>query len=578
MDLTAPDADAIHLEFDTPQGVRELELKREGDLWPIRASLSGQRFRVRVRRGQSINHVIHPYADGIWDLPWGQTPSTPYWQSFVDHRFDWGEDTPPRHAWNGSVIYECHIRNYTSQQGGGTYADLIDKLDYIKSLGVTAVELLPVWHFSETDNPRTNPDTGLPLNNVWGYQPLSFFALKGGYARDPNPQATADEFKSLVKAAHERELEVVLDVVFNHTGQIDNAFSQPGWDWLQQDVYLRRDRDILDFTGCGNTFGANSPQGANYIIESLKHWVDNYHIDGFRYDLAGTLYRGPQGELDPHPLVVRKIMNDPLLCRCKHMFEPWDIGHQITDHVPREIATWDDQFRDSVRRYINFGDDPQSVEWALRGDSKRISFIACHDGFTARDVVSYSNKHNHANGEHNTDGHDHNFASNHGSEGGDQDPALQARRLQQVKSMLLLNLLAPTTPLICAGDECFRTQFGNNNGYCLEGAAGEMDWHDVARHAELVNFTRTTLSIRRQHQSIISQGWRLVATSPELDQFQCGPLHLYRNKSDKIIRLPNEKNRLHLMDTSSLHRTHAKGQECRLMPSSTALRLDTASA
>jgi glycogen operon protein len=435
--------------------------------------------------------------------------------------FDWQGDQPLRVPWASTVIYELHVRGYTIDPSAGaahpgTYRALIPRIGHLRDLGVTAVELMPVQEFDEDDSPRVNPHTGERLRNFWGYDPVSFFAPKASYASVRGDGAQSLEFKEMVRAFHRGGLEVLLDVVFNHTGEgdehgptsslrgIDNAI----YYWLADDR-----RRYRNFTGTGQTINASHPVVRDLILDALRYWVMEMHVDGFRFDLASVLGRDARGHLVADAPLLERIAEDPILRDTKLIAEAWDVAgaYQVGSFSQRRWAEWNGRFRDDVRRFWR-GDEGMRGQFASRlcgsadlyatsgkGPECSINFVTSHDGFTLNDVVSYSRKHNEANGEGNRDGSDEGFSANWGIEGPSDDPAVEALRLRQIKNFILTLALSRGVPMLLGGDEFRRTQRGNNNAYCQDNATSWIDWSLADRHAELVRFVTQAFAFRRDH-------------------------------------------------------------------------------
>jgi glycogen operon protein len=436
-------------------------------------------------------------------------------------RYDWEGDLPLKRPFTENVIYELHVRGFTRHASSGvapakrgTYAGLIEKIPYLKDLGVTAVELLPVFQFDPQDAPQGRV-------NYWGYQPVSFFAPHHAYSSRKEPLGVIDEFRDMVKALHRAGIEVILDVVFNHTsegGQDGPTLSYRG---LANDFYYILEQDksrYADYTGCGNTLNANQPIVRRLIQDSLRYWVTQMHVDGFRFDLASILSRDEAGRPLPNPPVLWDIESDPLLAGTKLIAEAWDAAglYQVGSFVGDTWQEWNGRFRDDVRRFLK-GDDGTVSRVAARllgspdiyGHEERepeqsINFVTCHDGFTLNDLVSYNYKHNEANGENNRDGSDDNLSWNCGTEGPTDDPPIEALRNRQVKNFFVLEMLAAGTPMLLMGDEVRRTQAGNNNAYCQDGEISWFDWSLLDRHADIHLFVKL-LSAFRQRRDIVAE-------------------------------------------------------------------------
>ncbi len=435
--------------------------------------------------------------------------------------YDWQGDTPLRRPFAQTIIYELHVRGFTkhpssgvSPERRGTYAGLVEKIPYLVDLGVTAVELLPVFQFDAQDAPPG-------LVNYWGYAPVSLFAPHVAYSSRSDPLGALDEFRDMVKALHRAGIEVILDVVFNHTaegGEPGPTLSMRGFDCP---TYYMLDTEgrFADYSGTGNTLNANQSVVRRMIIDSLHYWVDVMHVDGFRFDLASILSRGEDGEPLPTPPVLWDIESDPVLAGTKLIAEAWDAAglYQVGTFVGDSWKEWNGKFRDDVRAFLR-GDPGMVPRLAdrllgspdLYGDTPRepeqsINFVTCHDGFTLADVVSYDRKHNEANGEDNRDGADHNFSWNCGVEGPTDDPEIEALRLRQIKNFLAVNLLSLGAPMLTMGDEVRRTQRGNNNAYCQDNDISWFDWTNVNRHAEIHRFVKMLIRIRAIRESVSTQ-------------------------------------------------------------------------
>jgi len=428
-------------------------------------------------------------------------------------QFDWEGDAPLNHRWASTVIYEMHVGGFTRHPSSGvaperrgTYAGLIEKIPYLQSLGITAVELMPVFQFDEQDAP-----TG--LKNYWGYQPVSFFAPHSGYSLRKDSFGPVDEFREMIKALHRAGLEVILDVVFNHTAE--GAADGPticfrGFD---NDVYYILDQDrsrYCDYTGTGNTLNTNQPVVRRMILDSLRYWVEEMHVDGFRFDLASILSRDEMGRPMQDPPVIWDIETDPVLAGTKLIAEAWDAGglYQVGSFVGNAWKEWNGKFRDDIRSFMR-GDNGSvtkipdrliaspDVYGPEKWQQKRsINFVTCHDGFTLNDLVSYNVKHNESNAEGNRDGTNDNLSWNCGFEGPTDDANIEALRNRQVKNFLTLTLLAQGTPMLLMGDEVRRTQRGNNNAYCHDDETSWFDWTLLERHGEVCRFVERLVSHR----------------------------------------------------------------------------------
>jgi isoamylase len=484
----------------------------------------------RVLRYDRTKVLIDPYSKAVVGLEtWGETRAPKgrlerLRSRVVDEEFDWGHERPLEIPLADSVIYELHVRGFTRHprsgvEHPGTFRGLVEKIPYLQELGVTAVELMPVTEFEESDNPRRNPRTGMPLRNYWGYQPVSFFAPKASYSRDGGPGESVRAFKEMVKALHEAGIEVILDIVFNHTAEGDERGATFSWRGLDNPTYYLLDPEgrYLNYSGCGNTLNCNHPVVRFMILAALRYWVTEMHVDGFRFDLASILGRGRDGEVLPNPPILEAIAADPVMAHVKLIAEAWDAaGLYQVGRFPSwgRWAEWNGRFRDEVRRCVK-GDPGMSGLLATRlaGSSDlyrsshrapfhSINLVTSHDGFTLRDLVSYNEKHNEENGEGNADGQNDNLSWNCGAEGPSSDPEVNALRARQTRNFLTLLLLAQGVPMILAGDEMGRTQGGNNNAYCQDDETSWLDWSLLETNAELFRFTARLVRFRRSHPSL----------------------------------------------------------------------------
>ena len=428
--------------------------------------------------------------------------------------YDWEGDEPLRRSSAQTIIYEMHVRGFTrhpssgvGEKTRGTFAGLIEKIPYLQQLGITAVELLPVFQFDAQDCPPGKV-------NYWGYAPVSFFAPHQAYSSRQDPLGPVDEFRDMVKALHRAGIEVILDVVFNHTAEGGQDGPTLCFRGLDNTAYyiLEEDRaGYANYTGTGNTLNANHPIVRRMIVDSLRYWVEEMHVDGFRFDLASILARDPSGQPIPNPPVLWDIDTDPALAGTKLFAEAWDAAglYQVGSFIGDSWKEWNGRFRDDVRAFFR-GEPGSAARVADRlvgspniyGHEEReaeqsVNFVTCHDGFTLNDLVSYNDKHNEANGEDNRDGADDNRSWNCGVEGPSDDPAVEKLRNRQVKNFLAVTLLSLGMPMILMGDEMRRTQFGNNNAYCQDNEISWFDWTLVEKHADVLRFV-TLLNARRR--------------------------------------------------------------------------------
>ncbi len=430
-----------------------------------------------------------------------------------DTSFDWGNDTQLCTPAGETIIYELHVRGYTTHSSSnikqkGTYLGLCEKIPYLKELGITAVELLPVYEFEETGIGSIDPETGEHLLNFWGYDPINFFAPKASYASDGRNGKQIDEFKTMVREFHKAGIEVILDVVFNHTAEgakDGHTFNYRGIDNPTYYIIDPETGEYKDYTGCGNTVNCNDPVVRDMIINALHRWVNDMHVDGFRFDLASILGRGENGEVLSNPPILERIAYDPVLANTKLIAEAWDAAglYQVGSFPAYDRwAEWNGKFRDDIRCYVKSDSgkvgalaqrlmgSPDVYRKSGRSPFYSVNFITCHDGFTLRDLVSYDQKHNERNGEGNRDGGNDNNSWNCGIEGESNDPAIETLRLKQQKNMAFLLLVSDGVPMIMAGDEFGRTQKGNNNAYCQDNEISWVDWTLLEKNRGLFRFFR----------------------------------------------------------------------------------------
>jgi glycogen operon protein len=435
-----------------------------------------------------------------------------------DSAYDWQGDAPLGHPFARTVIYEAHVRGFTRHASSGvaprrrgTYAGLVEKIPYLVDLGITAVELMPVFQFDPQDAPPG-------LTNYWGYAPVSFFAPHAAYASGQQPLGVLDEFRDMVKALHRAGLEVILDVVYNHTAEGDEdgpCLSLRGLD--NATYYILEDGGrYANYSGCGNTLNANQAVVRRLILDSLRYWVQVMHVDGFRFDLASILSRDEHGRPLAKAPVLWDIESDPVLAGTKLIAEAWDAAglYQVGAFAGDHWKEWNGHFRDDVRSFVR-GDpgmvpaladrlmgSPALYAAAPREPAQSINFVTSHDGYTLHDLVSYNDKHNLANGEGNRDGSNHNLSWNCGVEGATDDPDVLGLRQRQVKNLLAINLLSLGTPMLLMGDEMGRSQQGNNNAYCQDNPLSWLDWTLLQQHAELHRFVRGLIRVRNLRESV----------------------------------------------------------------------------
>ena len=533
---------------------------RTGDLWHvwIKGITYGQLYAFRVdgpylpEEGHRFNRhrlLLDPYSTALlgtsrWDFnrALGFDSSSPLkdltpcpednaaWSPkslLTDYRFDWDGDRPLKVAWADTIIYETHVRGLTIHPSSGvkrpgTFLGVIEKIPYFKELGITAVELMPVQEFKEGELVVRNPFTGESLRNYWGYNTVAFFAPKESYGAGSAPGCQVREFKTMVRELHKAGIEVILDIVLNHTAEGDELGPTLNFRGIENSIYymLKSDRRLYrNYSGCGNTLNCNHPVVRSYILDCLRYWVIEMHVDGFRFDLASVLGRDEKGDVLSNPPLLETIAEDPILRDVKLIAEAWDAGgaYQVGSFPGQRWSEWNNRFRDDIRRF--WRGDPGMVPLLatricgsadLYQDNRKvpmnsINFITCHDGFTLHDLVSYSAKHNEVNGEDGRDGENLNYSENYGAEGETGAPIIQATRLRQIKNMLATLCISRGVPMIFGGDEFRRTQGGNNNAYCQDNEVSWYDWSLLNKHYELFRFTREMLAFRTRHQVLRAQ-------------------------------------------------------------------------
>jgi glycogen operon protein len=428
-------------------------------------------------------------------------------------KYDWEGDVPLQRPFATTVIYEMHVAGFTRHPTSGvtpklrgTYAGMIEKIPYLQDLGITAVELLPVFQFDRRDCPPG-------LVNYWGYSPVSFFAPHAAYSSRQDPLGPVDEFRDLVKALHRAGIEVILDVVYNHTAEGNADGPTLCFRGLANEIYYMLDKDraqYANYSGTGNTLNANQPIVRRMIVDSLRYWVAEMHVDGFRFDLASILARDEAGRPLESPPVLWDIESDPVLAGTKLIAEAWDAAglYQVGTFIGDSWKEWNGRFRDDVRGFVkaDLGMVPRLVQRVLgspdiyghegREPEQSINFVTCHDGFTLNDLVSFNGKHNEANGENNRDGSDDNFSWNCGIEGPTDDAEMELLRRRQIKNLIVILLMSVGTPMLQMGDEMRRSQRGNNNAYCQDSDVSWLDWSLLDRHREIYRFVRTLIAQR----------------------------------------------------------------------------------
>ena len=475
--------------------------------------------------------LMDPYAKAIGGRDvWGAEPD---WKNVYQHRarvlqddFDWEDDRALETPVEDLIIYELHVRGFTQHPSSGvkhrgTFAGIREKIPYLKELGVNCVELMPIHEFDEFENSRVSKATGQRLMNYWGYSNVGFFAPKAGLAATGKLGMQADELKTLIKDLHKNGIEVILDVVFNHTAEGNEHGPYISYRGIDNKTYyiLTPEGYYYNFSGCGNTLNCNNPIVRNMILDCLRYWAADYHVDGFRFDLASILGRDQNGAPMHSPPLLETLAFDPILGKCKLIAEAWDAGglYQVGSFPSwGRWAEWNGKYRDDARKFLKgepgqagpmaqrLQGSPDLYQWQNRGTRASINFITAHDGFSLMDMVSYNGKHNDANGENNSDGSNDNDSWNCGWEGPSTDPAVNRLRVKQVKNALTLLLVSQGTPMILSGDEMGKTQGGNNNAYCQDNEISWLDWDLLKQRPEIFDYCRKLVAFRKAHPALRS--------------------------------------------------------------------------
>lgn len=460
----------------------------------------------------------------------------PYRSRLAFEDFDWEGDHPLETPAEDLVIYEMHVRGFTQHPSSGvknrgTFSAIKSKIPYLKGLGINSVELLPVYEFDEWEHSRESPVTGETLVNYWGYSTVNFFSPKAGYAATGKFGMQVDELKTLIKELHKNGIEVILDVVFNHTAEGDHRGHTISFRGIDNKTYymLTPEGYYFNFSGTGNTLNCNHPVVRNMVLDCLRYWASEYHIDGFRFDLAAILGRDMDGRPLSNPPLLESLAFDPILAKCKLIAEAWDAGglYQVGSFPAYgRWAEWNGKYRDNVRKFLKsdageVGPMAQRIMgspdlYYHRGPAASINFICCHDGFTLYDMFAYNEKHNEANGENNNDGANDNNSWNCGWEGETDDPAINRLRHKQVKNALTILMVSQGIPMILMGDEVGRTQKGNNNTYCQDNDLNWLDWSLLDKNADLYNYSQRIIRFRHLHPVLRSpkhfQHWDYVGS------------------------------------------------------------------
>lgn len=472
--------------------------------------------------------LLDPYARAVGgrDL-WGELPDHndiyPHRAQLIFDDYDWEGDRPLEIPIEDLIIYEMHVRGFTRHPSSrvkypGTFAAIREKIPYLKSLGINCVELMPIFEFDEFEYDRINPMTGEHLLNYWGYSTVGFFAPKSGYAATGRFGMQCDEFKTLVKDLHRNGIEVILDVVFNHTAEGNEKGKTISFRGIDNKTYymLAPDGNYLNFSGTGNTMNCNNPVVRNMVLDCLRYWVSEYHIDGFRFDLASILGRDEFGVPLANPPLLEMMAYDPILAKTKLIAEAWDAGglYQVGSFPAYggRWAEWNGKYRDTLRRFLK-GDTGIAWETAerlqgspdlyqSRGTGASINFITCHDGFSLKDLFSYNEKHNYANGEDNRDGANDNYSWNCGTEGPTDYQAINKLRHQMMKNAVALLMVSQGVPMILMGDEIGHTKMGNNNTYCQDNELNWLNWELHKQHSDIFRFFQQMIAFRHTHPGL----------------------------------------------------------------------------
>lgn len=500
---------------------------KTGNIWHVQVENMRPGI-VYAYKTTKSDYLLDPYAKAIntsnkWRNPKYVTHYHPL-GVLTGENFDWEGIESPKIPADELIIYEMHMRGFTKDRSSrtknpGTFSGFIEKIPYLKALGINAIDLLPIFEFNEAAYNQTNPITKQVLCNYWGYMTVNYFSVMNRYSASEDPLESIKEFKTLVKECHRHGIEVILDVVYNHTAEGNEK--GPGFSFrgLAPLYYiLDKDGNYLDFTGCGNTLNSNHPIVLEFIIHSLHYWVSEFHIDGFRFDLASTFYRDVDGSVLKKPPILEAITEDPVLAYTKLIAEPWDVSslYQVGGFSPsHRWAEWNGKFRDSVRRFIK-GDSWQKGEFAtrlcgsqdlygIRSPLSSINFITAHDGFTLHDLVSYNEKHNEENGEKNRDGFQYNDSWNCGIEGETKNKKIIKLRQQQMRNFVIALFVAQGIPMFYMGDEYGHTKKGNNNTWCQDNEMTWFLWDQIEKSRGFFRFCQLMIQFRKTH-SILRKG------------------------------------------------------------------------
>lgn len=506
------------------------------------------------------NVLLDPYSRAVTgQRKWGEKPEGgkdfEYRARVVKSSFDWGNIKQLEQPFEDLVIYEIHVRGYTKDKSSGvsapgTFAGLKDKIPYLKDLGINAVELMPIFEFDEMESARVVD--GVQLYNYWGYNTVSFFAPNTSYAFNEEHNHEGDELKSLIKALKENGIEVILDVVFNHTAEgneMGPCFSFKG---IDNNVYymLTPDAHYYNFSGCGNVMNCNHPVVRNFIIDCLRHWAIEYRVDGFRFDLASILGRDQNGAPMANPPILESLAFDPVLGKMKLIAEAWDAGglYQVGSFPSwNRWAEWNGRYRDDMRSFLK-GDDGMAgnaitritgsrdlYSTESRGHKASVNFLTCHDGFTLYDLYSYNEKHNEKNGWNNTDGDNNGHSWNCGAEGETDDPNVNGLRRRLIKNAFAALLCSRGPAMFFAGDEFCNTQFGNNNAYCQDNIISWLDWGRLEEFKEIHDFVRHMIQFRKEHPILRKMTKPSSCQFPEISVHNGTPFNASTDYKTKLI-------------------------------------------
>jgi len=466
--------------------------------------------------------LLDPYAKSVAATHrWDDTSSDPYSPLglvAIDHSFDWQGDTPPAIPNENLIIYKAHVRGLTMKSDGnhkGTFLGLIEKIPHLLELGVNAIEFLPIQEFNEKEYRIVNPLTEEPLCNYWGYSTVNFFSLMNRYATNDEPSCVVREFKTMIRELHRNGIEVILDVVFNHTGEGNDKGPVFSFKGIDNSIYYMLDAKnrYLNFSGCGNSFNCNHPVVKQLILDSLRYFVLEFHIDGFRFDLASVFTRDTDGNPIANATIVNEISEDPILRKAKLIAEPWDASglYQVGAFHPQEVrwSEWNDKYRDAVRSFLTDGHFMKG-KFATRVSGSQdlynsrkpyssVNFVTAHDGFTLRDLVSYNQKHNLGNGENNQDGSNNNLSWNCGVEGSTVAEKINDLRKKQMRNLFLALILSHGIPMVLMGDEYAHSKNGNNNTWCQDNDLNWFQWNQLDVEKDFYLFYRTMIAFRKQH-------------------------------------------------------------------------------